>query len=832
MSAFSSLQDLTFAQMGMSLPLAYGPVGFSGNKLRETKLVDNSTIMLIGAGEGEWDGLERGWVNRKLIDVTDVNVCHFHPGTETPLGSGLAPSSNGGDQLVDNFFGYFPSNQQRLSFSGLAYVALWVRADPQAPSATPDWYFHARGIKVRSFDASGTQLAYAYSKNYAWIILDLYLRSRIKIDALKGDALTTAEKACIDFAALADAAAYCDAALAGGQKRFEGGFFFTERQTLKQAVDKVRTAGQIYVLDVGGVLTIRPDKPRASVFVLKSSMITSSSLKFPETSLRGASNRFNASFRDAKARKIVTIATAVRAAGVVTVTTNEVHPFLSGDDTELVDTDDASFNVVVASITVTSTTTFTFAQAGANATAHGGYVGTPESRFVQRSIVLDHDAHQKAIAQRGLGLAPAFKRNQADIDLGVCTAEQAQRIIQFLSARTLGPDAQPYKAPQECEVDAEYYAYDSVNDRLLCECTDGDVITIDASISEEFAGDYEMMESVRSPLMPAGEGGQFGKMSLKLLAYSAAAYSDVAPVDPDTVAGAPPRQLTGAFILGSDGLTPILNSPKGSVPLTFKGAIAFTKTTTTIQWTPNITAYRTDSGMEQDTITASQTVTGLTASTSYNHYPFIDDLNGAVFDMVRTGGTGSPTWAHIGVNYAWTQEQARADHAALSVAPLAVTTTSSGSGSGSGGGDGTCSRVGTPVEHETLGVVAIEQCRAGERILGPRGWRRIKSIERYPNETWIRVRTVKGTCEDVTPGHRFKTIEGLVCKAAGLNLESIIAGRGGAEFLESLGVVRELDYAVKVTLEADAAVGDDAHLYYAGNGPDGPSLINHNIVPC
>jgi hypothetical protein len=828
------LSDLASAQLGIAKPLCYGPVAFRGNVLRTQRLSNNSQVQFIAGGEGEWGGLDRIWLNGKLIDITDTALVHFHAGTETPIGAGLAPTSLGGDQLVDQFWTYFPADQQRLTFSGLAYVGLMIAPDPQAPSATPDWLIHARGCKVRSFDATGAQLAYAYSTNYAWILLDLYLRSYLKVDALKGDALTAGEKARIDFVAVADAAAYCDAVLAGGQKRFEGGFTFTQRTTLAQASAQICRAGQLFTTDVGGILTIRADKPRASSFRLTRAMIAPATAKFHEGTLRSATNRFNANFRDSKARKIVGITSAQRTANVVTITTDTTHPFFTNDDIELVGILDPSFNIVVPTPTILSNTTLDFGQTAPDASSSGGYVGTPESRFAVRAITLDHDAHQAAVAQRGPGLAPSFKRTAEDIDLGVCSANQVQRVLQFLSRRTLGLDQTPYKAPVEFDVTANYYAYDPVSGVMLCELIAGDVLTVDKSISEEFAGDYELVDNNKAPLTPSDGNGAFGKMSLKCLEYVPGAFSDVAPVDPDTVAPFPARKLDAPFVLGSDGMKPILNSRLGSVPLSFSGSIAFSVTTSSIQWAPNIQVSRTDTGMAIDTINTTQNVTGLSAATLYNHYPFIDDRNGSVFDMVRTGGTGTPTWAHIGTSNAWTQEQARADHAALSGVPLAASTTASGTGSGSGGGDGACCRVRTLGEHKDLGKVELQNFRPKEKILGPGGkWRTVKSVELYENNIWIRVRTQSGEWQDVTPGHRFSSIDGELLKASSMGLESILGGRNGAEFLEEISVVRELDYAVKLELEPDEELGEDAHLYYAGMVE--PRIENHNIgriEPC
>lgn len=141
-----------------------------------------------------------------------------------------------------------------------------------------------------------------------------------------------------------------------------------------------------------------------------------------------------------------------------------------------------------------------------------------------------------------------------------------------------------------------------------------------------------------------------------------------------------------------------------------------------------------------------------------------------------------------------------------------------------------CNRRGTVVQHEEFGVIAIEQCRRGERILGPGGiYREIEVIELFENDLWVRVETNIGEKQDVTAGHRFQGIDGDMLKAASLNLESMIAAIEGVAFVEQISIIRERDFAVRLSLKQIPELGESAHLYYAG--AVAPRLVNHNLLP-
>src|SRR5262249_13102686 len=95
----------------------------------------------------------------------------------------------------------------------------------------------------------------------------------------------------------------------------------------------------------------------------------------------------------------------------------------------------------------------------------------------------------------------------------------------------------------QSEVQASMYSVDQGGNALVAQLP-GDIITIDKSVSEEFAGDYEIIPQVRytlagSPSSPdaAGQSGQADTIDLVLKQYLPAAFSDSADA---------PQSLTGS----------------------------------------------------------------------------------------------------------------------------------------------------------------------------------------------------------------------------------------------------------------------------------------------
>ncbi|HET7873479.1 MAG TPA: hypothetical protein VFL42_13255, partial [Terriglobales bacterium] len=386
-----------------------------------------------------------------------------------------------GEQEADSFWSLLPGSYQPLTYSRIAYLMCNVPPDPGAPSAEVDILGHFRGLRVRDFDASGNQTSYAFSTNTAKIALDAILRSMLNSEwltataAAPGGDLTAAQKARIDWPSYADAVVQCDTSVATGLKRFETSIAFTSSTSLQDALTQICMTGQLYVVEAGGKIYIRADQPRASTFLLTSDHIEPGSAEFDKTNIHGARNRLIANYRDLNPESLADIDTVAnsglsRASNVVTVKTTAAHGLLVNDNVQIcapLDTTlahDTGFDGVFQITSVPSTTTFTYAQTDASATSGNGYIGTPESRFAQRAVQVDHEQHQQAIGQRGLGLAPQFRVVPATVDFGANIEERVRRALNFLKNRTLGQDTPPYQAPWTCKLTA---ALDSAGVNLI-----------------------------------------------------------------------------------------------------------------------------------------------------------------------------------------------------------------------------------------------------------------------------------------------------------------------------------------------------------------------------
>lgn len=164
-----------------------------------------------------------------------------------------------------------------------------------------------------------------------------------------------------------------------------------------------------------------------------------------------------------------------------------------------------------------------------------GYAGTPESKFAVRAPVVDHGNHQLAIGQRGLNLTPIARYIPSNLNFGNNTDERVRRALNFYKNRNLGLDATPYAAPWGGTVTCLMDAVDAQS-RSLIEQLCGDIITLDATVSEEFQADYEIMDA--KYVIPALDGGVdlsnassgAPTIELTLLQYLSGAFSDVSQV--------------------------------------------------------------------------------------------------------------------------------------------------------------------------------------------------------------------------------------------------------------------------------------------------------------
>lgn len=571
-AAANSLAASANAVLGVPNPLMYGYCRVRGDNILLNQLTNKNTVAFYILGEGPWDGIERLWIGKKLWNIADTTTVHFHPGLDGILGHGLTPESTGGDQKVDNFFTNIPANFQPLTYSRKAYLAVNVPPDPQSPDANLDVLGDYRTSQIRIFDTNGNQTAFQFSTNPAWQVLDLILRTILNPEwtvsgaQAGGGDLTAQQKARINFAAVYAAAQWCDTVLSNNQKRFESSAAFVQTMKLQQALTQLCVMGQLYVTEEGGQIYIQADQPRASTFTLTADHVVAGTASFDKIDTHGAANRIMASFNDLNAQDQADIDTPAnsglsRSSNVVTVKFLGAHPFAVGDQVQICpptdgSTHDTSFDGVFPVATVPDSTHITYAQTASNATSGNGYAGTPESRFAQRSTQVDHLRHQNAIGARGLNLNSLYRRLPLNLILGNNTMERVTRILNFLKNRNLGIDAVggAYSEPWKCKIEAYINAVDAANNVLMAQLC-GDIVTVDATISDEFQGNYEILKkTINWPGLNdgtssiagggSGAGGKAGpgivSISLEMLQYLPGAFSDTAPTV-QKLASSPPR---------------------------------------------------------------------------------------------------------------------------------------------------------------------------------------------------------------------------------------------------------------------------------------------------
>lgn len=280
-------------------------------------------------------------------------------------------------------------------------------------------------------------------------------------------------------------------------------------------------------------------------------------------------------------------------------------------------------------------------------------------------------------------------------------------------------------------------------------------------------------------------------------------------------------EVIRAADLGSDEVAKI-----GSIPPAIAGSLSYSSTTSSIAWSWSMTLYRSDAAMTQQGISGSQTVTGLSSASTYNFYPFYDEgsLSGSTgLNMVATGGTGSPSWAHSGTSAVWTQEQTRADHLPLSDTPIAGSTTSSGTGSGSGGGRETgCHRKGTYVKERTRGVIRVEDVRANDYLWSENDtWLRVKSVKSWIHDLWILIEFNCGQKWFASAGHPYILRDGTIKRGCELTLADEVPCTTGITYPVSMQLVKEQHEIVKIEME-------EPHTFYAATILDKPWVLSHN----
>jgi hypothetical protein len=518
---------------------------------RKPSLGNPVAVSFHALGKGEWDGCDALWLNTTRLDITS-SAFHFHPGSDGVLGAGLVPISTGGDQGVDAFWDDLPAlAMQPFTFSRIAYWAIKTGFTPLGTDGNVLLVGDYRLRKCRQFDNVGTQTAFAWTLTPTWQILDAIIEFALKREQTSGEALSAAEKTRIDFAEAATHATDCDTNIGAGIKRFENSLVVPGKTNLGDILSRMLVMCRSYIVETDGKIAVRMDKARASTFTLTVDHLARS-VEETKSNVRSRPNRLIGKFFNTDVAKIADIDTVpnsglVRAANVVTVKCKSEHAARVGEYRIIQNATDASFNGEFKVTVVTSDLIFKYAQVGAGTTSGNGQVATAESRFMAATKTVDHEEHQFMAGQRGIGLTVMPRVISAEIDLGSNTYERAERILKGMLVRDLGVGllngdlaGAAYKVPVELRVQAWAHSVDATGRALLAQIP-GDVITIDKSSSEEWQGDYEVLEMS----LPRLAGDEY-VIELLLKEYIASAFSDVAGPQPvlAAVVSAPVTPIT------------------------------------------------------------------------------------------------------------------------------------------------------------------------------------------------------------------------------------------------------------------------------------------------
>jgi hypothetical protein len=209
----------------------------------------------------------------------------------------------------------------------------------------------------------------------------------------------------------------------------------------------------------------------------------------------------------------------------------------------------------------------------------------------------------------------------------------------------------------------------------------------------------------------------------------------------------------------------------------------------------------------------------LTAGTTYYFYPYWDETAQAL--LWAGGGSGTPAFAQEAKTNAAAQQQGLQGHIPLSTGGMMAATPASGTSGGSGGGSGSCLRAGMLVQTQERGVLRVERCRIGERLLGRDGWTRITRLEVAPATDFLALHFSNSEILEVTPHHMFTLADGSPLRAERLCLADLFVGKFGWLTLRRIEVLREKSRKVLVSCAPRQE-------FYAGKAA--PTVLTHNYT--
>ncbi len=513
---------------------------------------------------------------------------HFHSGTDGALGAGLpSPSSNGPDQGCDNWIGELPSGAAILAqtYSRMAYYALkWLPEFVTTPgggqvnqvgqplSPIGDW----RALRCRIFDATGAQIGYQWTTNPAWHWVDLWIRcalmprSEYTLSMSSGPPYTTTPEALpsdvtdkFDWGSIWEFSQDCDYVLANGRKRFEGNYAFASQTPLAAMLEQVLTNSRGYQQEYAGRLYLNMDKPRPSVFLLTSAHQVPLSFTVDDKEVHQNANDYTSAFLDMLVPAIGEISSIdfvypgspPYTSGQATVVTVNVNPVAPWDVFEVGGNSNSLLNRFWMVNNIIDDYTFTcqpLAYMTSSQSGTGGFFGYPQARFSKRTPELWHEQHAIARGQIGPN-NPSVQRSKRiplTLDFASTTYDQQSRLTMYELYRSCGLDpsdpflqslyswlaGSPWVPPVTVTVKVWSEAVD-VNWNVLKQVMRGQRITIDPTVSTEWAGDYEVMETTYNPFQ--GDASQF----------STEGGGDPSTVVGSSVLASPADQNSGTLLL-------------------------------------------------------------------------------------------------------------------------------------------------------------------------------------------------------------------------------------------------------------------------------------------
>lgn len=601
-NASTTLTSSASSTTGTPIPLGYGYVWATGKRAAYTMLQDTGNTHLdytrLGIwllAHGEWDGCHELWINDTLTwqsETDDTTQFHFHRGADAVIGSGLAPSSSGPDQGVDNFWTSFPPAINRLAYSRIAYYAIMRKqpANPQTnthPDDPTQWVDINpiglwRATRCRLFDDQGNMTGYAFTTNPAWHWVDVLLRRKLmpdySLDLNAGpDDLTDAIRNRFDWGTIYASAQYFDEILANGRRRFEGNYAFAQQTTLQAVTEQILLCCRSFQTEYAGKLAIKCDMPRSSVFTITRDHVIPGSWDTSDATVHTTANRFIANFRDLlvpAAANITSITCADHKNPVVT--TAVAHPFEVGDRIAIGGTGtvyDGEWKIESVPAG-DSPTTFTMYSRGSNYPASvgaGGSVGLLYSRFKERAPEFWHKQNMMARGAIGVGIPRRRNKVKQVLDFATTTWDQAARLTMYEHDRLLGLDRAPYITPKNVKLSVPMFARDAAGN-LIAGVQPGDRVTLDDTVNFQYAGDYEVLDplTVRPPRCANASNGSMvrqpqqdsGQIDLVLGPYDESVMYDASD----------PAQAGWPDVPGSD---PGNSSSFTGVPLANGGKFAF-----------------------------------------------------------------------------------------------------------------------------------------------------------------------------------------------------------------------------------------------------------------